>query len=246
MLPFNFAPELFTIGTLSIPRYGCLTVAEAIALDSLLESQSELLSTVGDSAEFVAILHLNPLLASLVLISRHDPNWTLEKTVNTFSLEEIGQIADFTLGERRRWKDLSNFPTEDGDGKPTDWAEIFWSLQLHYPNETRFNSEHFSSCPILIIEQAITAATRLELERSHRAAIPISLLGVYSLMSQGLKNIEPAHFNPFERMLNQAEAREEIKPEIAQTLIGLVDSGKVPTWAIAMIPLGKMRLAAKA
>jgi len=68
-------------------------------------------------------------------------------------------------------------------------------------------------------------------------------LGTYTLQSQEL---EPGHFNPFQRLLNQREALEEINPAIARVLIGLIDAGQGPSWAIPLIPLDKMRLAAKA
>lgn len=247
MLPFDAAPEVFEVAGIALPRYGCSTVAEAIAFDSLIAEQAELLDTAGDQALLVAALHLNPIIAALILISRNKPGWSLETVRNFFSVEQVGALAEFALGERRRWKVASEAaePATNAS-KPTDWAEVFWSLQLHYPGDPRFSAERFGGCPIAVIEQALAAATRLELERANRAAQPIALLGFYLLTAQGIKTLEPAHFNPFERALNQQAAAEEIDPAIARTLVGLIDSGRVPSWAIPLIPLGRVRLAARA
>lgn len=244
MLPFSTAPDLFTVGQVSMPRYGCLTVQEAIAFNDLLTEQADLLEP---DSPVEAMDFFIPVLATLILISRHKPSWSMQTVKRFFSPDELEAIANFALGERRHWKDPEAIAEPPRSSKPPDWAEIYWLLQLYFPQEQRFNAEQFASCPIILIEQAIAASSRLELEpRSHRAAVPVSLLGCYTLAGQGVESFEPSHFNPFEKILNQQEALQEVDSAIARTLIELVDTGQVPSWAIPLIPLGKMRLAAKA
>lgn len=245
MLPFSTTSDLFTVGQLSLPRYGCLTVQEAIAFDDLLTEQADLLEP---DSPVEAMDFFTPVLATLILISRHKPSWSMQTVKRFFSPDELEAIANFALGERRRWKDseaTATPPGSPGSRQPTDWAAVYWLLQLYFPQEQRFSAEQFGSCPVILIEQAIAASSRLEMERAHRAAVPVSLLGCYTLAGQGIESFEPSHFNPFEKILNQQEALQEVDSAIARTLIGLIDTGRVPSWAIPLIPLEKMRLAAE-
>jgi hypothetical protein len=246
LLPFE-SPDLISVGRFRLPKLGCLTVQEAIALDDLLTSQGDLIEGSALEQAIAFRLSLQPAIACLLLISRDSAEWTLERVSADLSAEEVEELCDFLLGERRRWADPQKLqqPASSDPVQPTDWGEIFWVLQLAYPNEPRFSADEFGRCPLVWVEGAIAAFEQQELRRSHRAAVPVSLLGCYTLAAQGVKSLEPGHFNPFERMLNQYAAVEEIDPAIARTLVSELDAGRVPDWAIPMVPIGKFRLAAK-
>jgi len=255
MLPFDPVQSEEICG-LEIPKFGCLTVQESITLDDLFQDLTCLLheadAALGNRSSFVVQQLVNPVLASILLVCRHNAAWSMQRVMAAFTPVQVEGLANFFLGERRRWQPLDGQGSSQRDGqgggqsngKPDNWPDVYWGLQLHYPGHPAFVSyPAFLSSPIIVVEQAIAAANRLELERANRAAIPIALLGSYTLRSQDL---EPGHFNPFQRLLNQQQAVEQINPAIARTLIGLVDAGQVPSWAIPLIPLGKMRLAADA
>lgn len=249
MLPFE-PVQIESIYELKIPKFGSLTVQEAIALDDLFPDIICLLreadTAIGDHSSFVVQQLINPVLACILLVCRHSPAWSMQRLMATFTPVQVEGFANFFLGERRRWQQLDGQSSSQGDSQPDNWPDVYWDLQLHYPGHPAFVSyPSFLSSPIIVVEQAIAAANRLELERANRAAIPIALLGSYTLRSQD-QDLEPGHFNPFQRLLNQQQAVEQINPAIARTLIGLVDAGQVPSWAIPLIPLGKMRLAADA
>ncbi len=245
MLPFDSQPQVFTIRKTTMPRYGCLTVQETILFDQLLAEHQDLIDSQSPDA---ALDFFMPIAATLILISRDSPTWSIATAKNYFTPGELVDIADFALGERRRWKDPIAGPVTSNASQSkrgTDWAEVYWLLKLHYPYEESFCRSNFGSCPVLLVEQAIAASTRLEIERAHRAATPISLLGYYALSGQGVE-AQTSQFNPYEKMLNQRQALQSIDRAIAATVINLLDKGQLPSWVIPLIPIDKMRLAANA
>lgn len=247
MLPFETfgGEEPLVLGDIQIPRYGCLTVQEAIAFEQVISSGQPLMEAGGGA---IATLHFQPILVGLLLISRHSPAWTLERVQRELTANQIREGCDFLLGERRRWRDLEELPKpQEGSqtAKSTDWAEIFWKLQLHYPNEPRFSAAAFGNCPLLAVEAALGAIEQRQLEQANLAAIPIGLLGCYLLSAQGAKDMLPEHFNPYARLLNQQQAKDEVDPEVAKTFLELLAAGQVPGWVTPIANLGKLRLAAK-
>lgn len=239
MLPFETldATEPFQVAGFSLPRYGCVTVNEAIALDSILNDES--IQELLDSGTIAAEIFLQQLLTTILLISRDSPSWTLED-VQALSLDELWALSTFLLEEKTR----KRREDEDGEaGKPIDWAELYWLTQLYYPHEPRFNRENFGSCPIILIEQALEAYREQELLRQDRQAVPIALMGAY-LMKPNFKDPQPDWINPYGKVLKQREARAEMPKSVAQCFLDLCKEGLMPPWVVASADIDRIRLAA--
>jgi hypothetical protein len=199
MLPFEVAsahPPL-RLGNITIPRLGCLTVAESIALDQLLPDAIDLASTAKDSSTGSVEAHLQAILAALLLISRHSANWTLE-AVMTLPIEHQAAASDFFLQERLRWSDAPTpaAPTPAGKKVAVDWVGIFWRLQAAYPGDRRFDSSSFGNCPLLTVESALEAIADQELQHYSALALPIALVGAHWLASKGEKDPSTETFQP--------------------------------------------------
>lgn len=110
-------PEIVVVAGFSICKRGCLTIAEEMAARDL-ESQLKELSKGMSEAQ--ADLDLKQRIATILIQSRLDKTWTLEKTKNTeWEVEIDGKIQliepdmimldelfEFYLLEQRRGKSL--------------------------------------------------------------------------------------------------------------------------------------------
>lgn len=247
MLPFQSPQpiESFQISDISIPRYGCLTVNEAIALDTLLRSDGveELLrlSIETNSANRT----VRAALTTILLLYRHSPTWTLEEVL-LLSDAELEAASDFLLNERCRWKEPE--PPQDDEApraKPIDWADLYWRIQQLYPHDRRFSADEFGRCPLLLIEEALEAANQRELEQASIAATPIALLGVHLLAAQGATDPRVEWINPFQGILAEQGAKEAIDPAVARSFLQLSSEGAVPGWVLEIADVEQLRLAAK-
>lgn len=235
------------LGEFTISGYGCLTVAESIAFDRFINEEAiAVLEAAQPHTEAIATGYLHTVLTTLLLISRHDPKWTIAKVEQQFSPDQLQSAADFVLGERRRWKDFEppTEPDEDTKPEPLDWMKLRLRLAAEYPGEASFTREGFGDCPLILVEAALEALNDRELQAANAAAIPIALLGTYLLNAKGCDKAEPAWINPYEKILLQRSAKSEIEAESAKLFLELCAASKVPAWAVAIVDVEKLRLAA--
>lgn len=82
-------------GVLPVPKHGCLTVNEELAIAEYFASVSPEVSMASVKVE----------VASILLQSRFNKEWTIADTKTLPAFELIEKLYEFTLGERRRWKE---------------------------------------------------------------------------------------------------------------------------------------------
>lgn len=232
MLPFDSPQPLPTleIKGLSIPRYGSLTVNEVITLTDAVSNIN------GDEFDMLTQLmldwHLRTILASILIISRVDSTWTLLKT-QSLEQEELNAIVELLFEERdARHKDAKPSKRKP---KPMDWAQLYWKLNLIYPNDDRFNRHNFGNQPVALIEQALEAAQEEEIERIAAESKAIANVGVFFAASKGAKNPQSRWFSDCEHTLFVRRAVEEYPPEMAASFMRLYERGRVPEWVLIAI-----------
>lgn len=110
-------PETQTISGIDIPKRGCLTVAEELAIRNLGATINK---QVEGMTQAQADLELKQQVVSILIRSRLDPNWDIEQTkapkwvvaVNgeTQTIEPdmvlLDGLYEFFMGEQRRWVSL--------------------------------------------------------------------------------------------------------------------------------------------
>jgi hypothetical protein len=222
---------------LRLPQYGCLTVSEAIALEHLLTDE---LRAMLQSPDLTTSIYFRSLLAAVVLISRHDSTLTLQ-AVMALEVKTLAAVSNFLLSE----KDAGTPKADPNEaGQKTDWAELWWKLQRHYPHEPRFRAEQFGNCPIVFVTQAQASLRDEEIERLSAEAVALARHGYYLLASQGHKNVEPDWFNPWQTVLERSQAKAEIDESAARLFLELCSEKLVPPWVVATAGIEKIRRAA--
>ena len=116
-------------------------------------------------------------------------------------------------------------------------------MQISFPNEERFSAENFGNTPIWVIEQALFYLNRFELEKASMLATPIASLGMSYCIHKGVKNPDPAWFNPFESKLFKQTASEIVDPRAAKTFLDLAASAKLPSWVGQYVDIQLIRAA---
>ena len=246
-LPFEVASDHppLQLGSITIPRLGCLTVAESIALDQLLPDALDLVNMASGSFTTSVEAHLQTLLAALLLISRNSPNWTLE-SVRALPIEQQAAASKFFLQERQRWNDApAAEPTPAGKKVEVDWARIIWRLQANYPGNRRFDDDNFGNCPLLLVESALEAIADRELQHYSALALPIALIGAHWQASKGAKDPSTETFNPYGRQLRKQAAKAQISPTAARTFLQLSKDRKLPPWVVTVVNIEQIRIAAE-
>lgn len=238
-------PPPLVLGAFFIPRYGSLTLNEAWALEDFLGEGFDSLGSLAATVEGDRLLQC--ILTTILIVSRCDRAWTLEQSLR-LSDDQIQAASEFFLGERQRWRDANDEIEEDDEPQPSaaefDWGLLYRRLQLAYPNDPNFTREGFANCPIVRIEEALEAYQQVELERNYRDSQAIALVGAYLLSAKGMKDAATEMFNPFERTLNLREAKRAIDKTAAKLFLELVAESKVPGWAVAVVDVAMVRLAA--
>lgn len=242
MLPFEVVGNdsyFLLTPEIQVREYGCLTVSEALALEKLLTPDLQaLLKEPGIQIE--ALIHLRSILAAVLLISRYEPATTLGD-VAALGIDAIIAASNFLLQEKDGSKPKK---TVSDDGKPLDWADLWWKLQRHYPHESRFWAERFGNCPIALVEQALGSLEEEQLQRLSAEAEAISRHGYYTTGLQAKKPIELEHFNPWQQILDKRQAKAEIPEQSAKLFLDLCAEQKVPAWVVATVDVEKIRRAA--
>lgn len=244
MLPFNspIAPLPLSIEGLTIPRYGSLTVNECLSLQQL---SGLLQDSEGFDSELGSALlswHLQCVLATLLINSRVDKDWTLEKS-QALKLESLAAIVQLFLEERDRPSRKPSKPSKQKD-EPIDWADVYCRLRLLYPTESRLNQENFGDCPIELIERYLETAREVEIERLSNEAQAVANLGVWTAAANGAKNPQARWFNAFENVLFVKESVEKFPPEMAASFMQLHKKGKIPFWVEEFVELDVVKASA--
>lgn len=105
--------------------------------------------------------------------------------------------------------------------------------------------ENFGSQPIALVEQALEVAAQRHLELANRAAAPIANGWVAQMQMKGVKNPRSSWINPYEDQLAQIQAKAEIPQAVARTFLKQNKLGNVPSWALRLVDLEKIKLAAR-
>lgn len=242
LLPFEtFSPlQPLQIGDISIERYGCLTPSESIALEQIVQPMAIDLSELSALLSDETTRELQVLLASILLICRHSPRWTLAEVKSEFEPEEITQAAGFLLDEQRTWASRPQKSEVNGNGgdtpdrsaalEPMDWGRVFWKLQRTYPSDDRFRADRFGTTPIAVIERALELANEFELERLEAESRAIANVGVTLAAANGAKHPSTRWYNDWESIAFVRGAKATIPTQAAKSYLALQKIGRVPEW----------------
>lgn len=132
-IPFNTLskPETVNVAGISVPKRGCLTVAEEIAtrdLGATIEQETE------GMTELQKDLRLKLKIVTILFQSRFDKEWTLEKTqaprwevvidgqnqLIEPDMVILDELFTFFINEQRRWKTVAELEAiaKGSEGKP--------------------------------------------------------------------------------------------------------------------------------
>lgn len=119
--------EVVEVAGIPIAKRGCLTISEEMAirdLDVLLRTELNELSAAQQDLE------LKQRAVTILIQSRLDKEWTLEKTKSpdwegvdgtiTPDMEMLDELFNFFMSEQRRWKTTEEIEAvaEENQGKP--------------------------------------------------------------------------------------------------------------------------------
>jgi hypothetical protein len=111
-LPFKTLPKQSTetvdvgdatCGVLPVPKFGCLTVNEELAIAEYFAAVSPEVSMAVVKAE----------VASILLQSRFNAEWTIADTKALPDFALVEKLYEFTLSERSRWQEAQ--PVAESD-----------------------------------------------------------------------------------------------------------------------------------
>lgn len=124
-------PEFVQVAGITIRKRGCLTIAEEMAVRNL---DAEIKKQAGELTQAQADLDLKQRVATILIQSRIDKTWTLEKTLNPeWEVEIDGKkqliepdmimldaLFEFYMLEQRRGKTLEELQesAEGSNGTP--------------------------------------------------------------------------------------------------------------------------------
>lgn len=98
---------------------------------------------------------------------------------------------------------------------------------------------------MIIIEQALEAISKREIELGNLIATPISRAMLYILSSKGVKRPEKElnSINPYAQAIESEIAKKKYSKEFAQTFLRLVKDSKVPPWLLSQLDIESITLA---
>lgn len=249
MLPFDSPRNLppLQLGAAVIPAYGSLTVNEAIALEDIYQAGNLRALATLSLSQSGADLVTQAVLATVLLVSRNQTTWTLERVLE-LPPEDIRAACDFFLRERDAAESAKESLSKDYQTfrqSEFDWAYLFWRLQRLYPHDRRFSAMNFGNCPIALIEKALETANHLQMQQASVDAAAVAQLGMMTALGNGCSEPKPEWFNPYASVLSEQAAKAAIDPEAARAFLQLTGEGVVPGWVVEIVDVDLMRLAAK-
>lgn len=110
-----------------------------------------------------------------------------------------------------------------------------------HPTDERFSAEQFGFQPVWLILQAIEHGSKHRSEQLHLEELGISTLtACFVNANRDPKKGEPAKPSDFWYFASQA-FQDKIDPVVADTFFALVAEEKIPSWAVALAPIEKLR-----
>jgi hypothetical protein len=85
---------------------------------------------------------------------------------------------------------------------------------------------------LVLIEQALDAIYKHQLQQYNYQSVAIANLGCYLLKVQGVKKPETDWINPFPKIIEKHYAQANFDAEVAQTFMDLAKTGSVPRWVL--------------
>lgn len=118
-------------------------------------------------------------------------------------------------------------------------------MRLNYPSDNRFNADNFADQPLIIIEQALEAIGKREIELGNLIATPISRAMLYILSSKGVKRPERElnSINPYAQAIESEIAKKKYSKEFTQVFLKLLKDGKIPQWLVGKLDIESITLA---
>lgn len=98
---------------------------------------------------------------------------------------------------------------------------------------------------MIIIEQALEAIGKREIELGNLIATPISRAMLYILSSKGVKRPERElnSINPYAQAIESEIAKKKYSKEFIQVFLKLLKDGKVPQWLLGKLDIESITLA---
>lgn len=230
--------ESLTLEGLHIPRYGSITLQEYLFLRDYFSMPKP---THDGALQLLADFQQRQVLATMLLISRSSPTWSLAEVAELFSVEQIYALSDWLMGEWLRWKPPSKAQSSEGEGKSVeiDWDEVYWRLQVWYPGHPQFSTEEaFLRSPLTTIEKACEVYQNQRRQELHLQELGIATLTAITLnchKSAKSKPSKPSNFYYF------ASDELMLDPRVCNGFWMLAQSGKLPNWAIQLAPIEDLK-----
>ncbi len=100
---------------------------------------------------------------------------------------------------------------------------------------------------MVIIEQALEAIGKREIELGNLIATPISRAMLYILSSKGVKRPEKElnSINPYNEAIESEIAKKKYSKEFVIIFLRLLKDGKIPHWLINQLDIESITLAGK-
>ena len=98
---------------------------------------------------------------------------------------------------------------------------------------------------MIIIEQALEAIGKREIELGNLIATPISRAMLYILSSKGVKRPEKElnSINPYNHAIESEIAKKKYSKEFVKTFLKLLKDGKIPQWLVGKLDIELITLA---
>lgn len=118
---------------------------------------------------------------------------------------------------------------------------MFWRVRHYWPDDIRFSDRLFGFQPTWLIIQALHYGAKLRGEELHLQELGIATLSALFCQANSDPKkgdrVKPADFFHFA----PSEDKDKIDPVVADTFFALVAEEKIPSWAIALAPIEKLR-----
>lgn len=115
-------------------------------------------------------------------------------------------------------------------------------MRSHHPHDDRFSAENFGNQPTWLIMDALKYGSKFQQEQLHLAELGISTLTACFVNSnRDPKSGSPAKPSDFWYFTPKDGDGDKLDPVAADTFFSLVSDEKMPSWALAIAPVDKLR-----
>lgn len=234
----SLSAEFLILEGVRIPKYGSITLQEYLFLREYFATPKP---SYDGALQLLADFQQRQILATLLLISRSSPTWTLAEVTELFTVEQVYALSDWLMGEWLRWKTPAKTQDTEGEGKQVeiDWEAVYWRLQLWYPGHPQFSTEDaFLRCPLTTIEKACDiymAQRRQELHLQELGLATLTAITVNCHKSAKSRPSKPSEFFYF------ASDELLLPSAICNGFWLLAQRGLIPNWAIQIAPVEDLK-----